>query len=157
MTQDLIQHLRIERRSYIVGTLVVWAVIVVTWIVLYAAMEPQLFTHPSSNLHDAMARFVQPTGEQLWILTMAWMVGAIALFFLNWRFSVLLQRPRGAFGGPRPQLGVRWLWWAALSLNSMFYVQFLLPQLIVTAILAHWGKQEIERRVRLQEPPRMPL
>lgn len=157
----VIAHLRVERRSYIIGTLIVWAVIVATMIILIASMEPTLFAAPhATTLQQAMqrARALPPlTPQQQFELEIINLVGGVALFFLNWRFSFLLQRPRWAYasrpGGRYP--AARWLWWGILALTSLFYLLlYLVPQLVLTAILARWGTQEIQ--FRQTHPPAPP-
>lgn len=155
---SILDTLRIERRSYIIGTLVVWAVIVVAMVVVFASMEPQLFAAPhAQTLQEAMRRAEQVaplSQQQMLLLEGINLLGAVALFFLNWRFSFVLQRPRWAFVSSTPGVRLparRWLWWAILSLVSLFYFRFLVPQLILTAVMAHWGTQEIRRR--LHPPP----
>ncbi|HEY8055014.1 MAG TPA: hypothetical protein VIE13_03785 [Terriglobales bacterium] len=150
-----LELLRVERRSYIIGTLVVWAVIVVAMVVVFASMEPQLFATPhAQTLQEAMQRAERAaplTQQQLLLLEGINLLGALALFFLNWRFSFVLQRPRWAFVSSKPGVrfpAIRWLWWAILSLVSLFYFRFLVPQLILTAWMAHWGTQEIRLRSR---------
>lgn len=152
--------LRIERRSYIIGTLAVWAVILVAMILVFANMEPQLFAPPhAQTMQEALARARQIaplTPAQQLLLEGINLLGAVALFFLNWRFSFVLQRPRWAFVSKTPGVrfpAARWLWWAILSLVSMFYFFYLVPQLILTAVMAHWGTQEIQRCQRLPPAP----
>ncbi|MGH9481540.1 MAG: hypothetical protein ACRD1L_05560 [Terriglobales bacterium] len=156
-TEAEIEQLRIERRSYIVGTLVVWGVILVSMVVLIATMKPELFANAQNEtLRQALARVggLSPlTVQQQLLIYMVELAGAVALFFLNWRFSVLLQRPHSAFNSePGTEPYRRWLWWVALLFNSMFYVSLLIPQLVITYLLASWGKEEIARR-RLPPPP----
>ncbi|HUX67190.1 MAG TPA: hypothetical protein VMV31_06855 [Terriglobales bacterium] len=159
-----LEQLRIERRSYILGTLLVWAVIITTWIILISSMYPQLFTYAKTEtFSQAMARAQQlapPAGHQQLLLYVVELVGAVALFFLNWRFSFLLQRPKPAFIAPRPggrMPPARWLWLMLLLANSMFYLNLLLPQLILTFVLARWGKQELARRSAAPPPPQVSL
>jgi hypothetical protein len=158
-SNDAVHQLAVERRSYIIGSLLVWAVIVSTVIILFASMEPQLFQTAANTGHvlslqqvaDQMARLAPLTMQQQLLLDLVVLVGSVALFFLNYRFSFLIRRPRGAF--PVPSAGARpgqvttarWLWWMLLALNSMFYVTFLIPQLILTFLLAHWGREEMRR------------
>ncbi|MGH9476937.1 MAG: hypothetical protein ACRD1C_11485 [Terriglobales bacterium] len=197
--QDPIAHLRLERRSYIIGTLIVWGVIVATIIILIASMEPKMFAAPrATTFQVAMqrARELPPlTAQQQLLLEIINVVGGVALFFLNWRFSLLLRRPRWAFakpGGARPLFAapwrrsarppasvaapdtarpaptaggrlpnelamppVRWLWWSILFFVSLFYiVLYLLPQLILTVVLAHLATVEIRlRQSPLPAPP----
>lgn len=157
-----VEQLRIERRSYIIGTLLVWAVIVVATVVLVIAMKPELFAYAQhETMQQALNRINQVapfTWQQQLLLYVVEMAGAVALFFLNWRFSFLLQRPRSAFVAPtdRPAPPGRWLWWAVLLLNSMFYASFLIPQLILTWVLAGWGKEEIARLLAPPPPPPSP-
>ncbi|HET9783952.1 MAG TPA: hypothetical protein VFP94_03220 [Terriglobales bacterium] len=155
---SIVDTLRIERRSYVIGTLVVWAVIVVAMVMVFASMEPQLFAAPhAQTLQEAMRRAEQIaplSQQQMLLLEGINLLGAVALFFLNWRFSFVLQRPRWAFVSSTPGVRFparRWLWWAILSLVSLFYFRFLVPQLILTAVMAHWGTEEIRRR--LHPPP----
>lgn len=156
---DPVQALKLERRSYIIGSLLVWAVIFTGILLAYASMFPQLFQNNAhETVHQAMQRLQQlpaPTYKQELVLEGIYLVGAFALFFLNWRFSFLLRRPRGAFvahtGKNAPPL--RWLWWIVLSVNSMFYTM-LFPQWIITGLLAHWGTEEIRRLSA--HPPSVP-
>lgn len=152
MSDSPAQQLRIERRSFIIGTVVVWWVIVVTAMLLFVNMEPQVFAAPRATTYQAaMARLQKApplTTEQQLVLELIFLVGAVALFFLNWRFSYLMRRPRGAFGAPGTFSAGRWLWWIALSLNSYFFF----PQVVVTPVLAVWGSQEIARLAALPPP-----
>jgi hypothetical protein len=149
---DEVAQLRQERRSYIIGSLVVWAVIWITVLILVASMLPSLPVQP--KLSDAINELAKASPSSRLLLDLVVLVGAIALFFLNWRFSVLLRRPRGAFGSPPGTFSSgRWIWWVVLALNSMFYVSLIVPQLIVTAVLARWGNEEILRR-SAPPPPR---
>ncbi|MGH9418264.1 MAG: hypothetical protein ACRD01_16715 [Terriglobales bacterium] len=156
---DPIAHLRLERRSFIIGSLLVWAVILTTLAILYAQMEPQMFQMAQhQTLSQAMAKLNQlrPLNwQQQLALDLVVLLGAVALFFLNWRFSILLQRPRSAFV-PAPGANLpahRWLWWAVLAANSLFYATLVFPQLVVTFVLAAWGSQEIKRRSHPPGPP----
>ncbi|HXR98512.1 MAG TPA: hypothetical protein VN709_11790 [Terriglobales bacterium] len=162
-----VHQLAVERRSFIIGTLLVWAVIVSTVIILFASMEPQLFQAASTTGHvltlqqvsDQMARLAPLTMQQQLLLDLVVLVGSVALFFLNYRFSFLIRRPRGAFPAPtgaaRPGqvTTARWLWWMLLALNSMFYVTFLIPQLILTFLLARWGREEMRRAASRDSGP----
>lgn len=154
-----IEQLRIERRSYILGTLLVWAVILVAWIILVASMYPQLFDFSKHvTFSQAVTRAQQvppPTWEQQLLLYVIQLAGGIALFFLNWRFSFLMQRPEKAFRIPPPGVrmpSARWLWLLVLLFNSMFFLTLVVPQLILTAVMARWGKQEISRRAAAPHP-----
>lgn len=142
--RDDVAQLRQERRSYIIGSLVVWAVIWVTVLILVASMLPELPRQPT--LQAAIDQLAKASPSSRLLLDVVVLVGAVALFFLNWRFSMLLRRPRRAFAQPGAFPPGRWLWWAVLALNSMFYISLIVPQLIVTAVLAHWGSDEILRR-----------
>jgi hypothetical protein len=141
---NALDQLRLERRSYIIGSLVVWVVIWVTVLILVASMLPQL--PRQSTLQAAIEQFAKVSASSRLLLDVVVLVGAVALFFLNWRFSALLRRPRGAFSGPGVFPPRRWMWWAVLALNSMFYISLIIPQLVVTAVLARWGSEEIARR-----------
>jgi hypothetical protein len=162
MTQapDPIAQLRIERRSYILGTLLVWGVVLTATMILFANMEPKVFAMPPAQTVSAvMARITPLTSEQQFVLQMVNLVGGVALFFLNLRFSLLMLRPRWAYisrdGQVRFSTG-RWGWWALLSLNSLFYLSLLLPQLILTGVMAHWGTGEIKLRQELMRHPPPP-
>ena len=162
--QNPLEQLRIERRSYIFGTLLVWAVIVTTWVILIVSMYPQLFAYAKNEtFQQAMTRAQQlapPDWHQQLLLYVIELVGAVALFFLNWRFSFVLQRPQKAFIAPPPGVRMptaRWLWLLVLLFNSMFYLTLLLPQLILTYVMAGWGKQEIVRRSAAPPPPQVSL
>ncbi|MGH9486792.1 MAG: hypothetical protein ACRD04_04295 [Terriglobales bacterium] len=154
-----VEHLRVERRSYVIGTLVVWAVIVAAMLVLFASMEPQVFSQPhATTLQEAFKRAndLKPlTPQQQLLLEIINLVGAVALFFLNWRFSFLIGRPRWAFVSSNPSVRFppsRWIWWCILALVSLFYFFYLVPQLILTWVLAHLGTVEIRfRESHLQE------
>jgi hypothetical protein len=156
---DPIAHLRLERRSYILGTLLVWGVVLAASVVLFINMEPKVFAGPPAmTVSQAMARITPLTSEQQFLLQLVNLVGGVALFFLNLRFSLLILRPRWAYVSSDGQVKYasgRWGWWAILALNSLFYLSlFLLPQLILTAVLAHWGSVEIQlRQERMRHPP----
>lgn len=158
-----LEHLRIERRSYIIGTLVVWAVILATMLIVFASMEPQIFAQPhAETFSEALKRagnLTPLTPQQQLLLEIINLVGAVALFFLNWRFSFLIRRPRWAFVSNRADLRLpplRWVWWIILALVSMFYFFYLVPQLILTWVLAHLGSVEIRER-QSHPPPPAPL
>lgn len=157
--QDPIATLRLERRSFIIGTLLVWAIILVTLAILYAQMEPQFFQAAQhQTLSQAMSKLNQMhplDWQQQLALDLVVLVGAVALFFLNWRFSILLQRPHSAFVAPPGSTlpPRRWLWWTVLAVNSLFYATLVFPQLVVTFLLAAWGSQEIKRRSQPPGPP----
>ncbi len=157
---DPIAQLRSERRSYILGTLLVWGVVVAATLILLISMEPSVFAGaPAQTVSEAMARMKPLTGEQQFLLQMVNLVGGIALFFLNLRFSLLILRPRWAYISKDQKVRFsngRWGWWAILSLNSLFYLSlFLVPQLVMTGVLAHWGRNEIRFRQELmrRRPP----
>lgn len=142
MSAERAQFLRVERRSFILGTVVVWVVVLVAVLLLVASMEPQLFALPPGTSYRAAETHMRPlTPGQQWEVELVFLAGAVALFFLNYRFSYLLRRPHFAFAPERPGTTGRWLWWVVLSVNSYFYI----PQIAITPLLAHWGTQEIER------------
>lgn len=158
-----LEHLRIERRSYIIGTLVVWAVILAAMLIMFASMEPQIFAPPRAETFSAALKrasnLTPLTPQQQLLLEIINLVGAVALFILNWRFSFLLRRPRWAFVSKRADLRLpplRWLWWVILALVSMFYFFYLVPQLILTWVLAHLGTLEIRERQSNPPPPPAP-
>ncbi|MGH9467292.1 MAG: hypothetical protein ACRD1Y_08045 [Terriglobales bacterium] len=150
---DPIEHLRIERRSYILGTIIVWIVILITLAVIYAKMEPGLFSASRTmTLHQALQREAKLTPQQQLMRQLIDLLGALALFFLNWRFSFIIQRPRWAFVPKHPDArppAERWLWWAVLAFFSLFL--YLLLQPLFTWLMAHLGTLEI--RDRQSHPP----
>ncbi len=155
---DPIAQLRMERRSYILGTLLVWGVVVAATLMLLISMEPKVFSGPpAQTVSAAMARMAPLTGEQQLLLQIVNLVGGVALFFLNLRFSLLILRPRWAYLSKDQRVRFsngRWGWWAILSVNSLFYLSlFLVPQLVMTAVLAHWGTDEIRFRQELMRQP----
>lgn len=147
-----LERLRIERRSYIVGTLLVWVVILAAQLTLLALMFPGILHQPSTahaSQAVAAAEKAMTQQQRAW-LGLVQVVGAVALFILNWRFSLEIRRPRGAFPPPNEPgryPAWRWLWWSLLAVNSYFF----LPQVVVTPVMAHWGKQELAERA--ETPP----
>lgn len=146
MSRERAMQLRIERRSFIAGTIVVWVVVVVAVMLLLASMEPQVFNPPAKTYQETVSRMKPLTPQQQWEIELVFLAGAVALFFLNYRFSYLLRRPHFAFGSPMAT--GRWLWWVVLSVNSYFF----LPQVVLTPLLAHWGSQEIAIAARPAAP-----
>ncbi|MGH9519891.1 MAG: hypothetical protein ACRD2D_09580 [Terriglobales bacterium] len=133
-----------ERRSFILGTAVVWVVVLVAVTLLVVSMEPQIFTAPQPQTRQqVMARMKPLTAGQQWEVELVFLAGAVGLFFLNYRFSYLLRRPHFAFAPERPGTTGRWLWWVVLSVNSYFFF----PQIVITPLLARWGTEEIKKQL----------
>ncbi|MGH9412792.1 MAG: hypothetical protein ACRD0Y_03540 [Terriglobales bacterium] len=154
---NAVELLRNERRSYIIGSLVVWAVILITLLIILANAERQLFSSAATiSFHQAMQRAQQLklTPQEQAMREIIDLVGALALFFLNWRFSFLLRRPRWAFVSQRPDArfpAARWLWWLVLAVWSLFFYVLLQP--LCTWLLAHLGTVEIRERQSDAPPP----
>lgn len=154
-----IEHLRSERKSYIVGSLVVLGVCyivdsilaaMILWPYMMAQPMPGTFSEQMQRMMSVMPKLTEKPHYELVVVQL---VGAVALFFLNWRFSLLIRRPRATFA----QLGFSWPrlgWWLVLFLVSMYFMQ-LIPELILIGILAHWGRQEIDR-LQSQPSPNVP-
>ena len=126
---------RLERRRSIIGSLVVFFVVVTTLSVLFLMMHPDYFKSPPTNWSDFNARLAQmanspPSTEQQIVTQVVELAGAAGLFFLNLRFSFLIRRPRTAFTpGPGQSLNRLW-WWSVLFANSLLYIPVLLANII---------------------------
>lgn len=144
MSRERAEQLRVERRSFILGTVVVWLVVLAAVTLLVASMEPQMFANPPAKTYqEAEARLRPLSPGQQWEVELVFLAGAVALFFLNYRFSYLLRRPHFAFAPERSGTTGRWLWWVVLSVNSYFYF----PQIVLTPLLARWGAEEVKKQL----------
>jgi len=154
-----VEFLQKERKSFIVGSLIVLGVSFFAVLVLLTMIVgPHLRTPPELHSLADYQRWQQQVlgylqaGPQ-WGLLLIRYAGALGLFFLSWRFSALLRRPRKVFlqpGFSLPRMG----WWLVLFLASMMFLQ-LIPELLVIGVLAHWGTEEIRRRMT-QPGPNVP-
>lgn len=139
--QELAARLRQERRSYIAGSLLVLAVVMITLPALFFLLLRGATPLTVANAQKRVAALQANMGWQQYLSEqLIFWAGGAGLFFLNFRFSLLIRRPTAAFTFTRSP--VRALWWIALFMNSLVYT-VIVPQLAITALLAHWGRQAI--------------
>lgn len=131
-----------ERRSFIIGTLLVLGVAVGAASALYIILLGSLPATVSEMAQRLTKLEASLTWQQYISVQLIYWAGGAGLFFLNFRFSLLLRRPFKAFQPTRSP--ARALWWVVLFMNSVFYT-FLFPQLMITWLLAHWGSDAIAR------------
>jgi uncharacterized membrane protein len=145
-----VEFLQKERKSFIIGSLLVLGVcFVAVLIMLSLIVGPHLRSAPELHSLADYKRWQKQVTDYLqaspqWGILLIRYAGALGLFFLSWRFSALIRRPHAVFAKPGfswPRLG----WWLLLFLASMMFLQ-LIPELLVIAVLAHWGTDEIRRR-----------
>ncbi len=149
MTADTavtLEKLREERRSYIIGSLVIlcfgliggWLAIVIHFHGAPEVVAGYMKTRSVADLRKILA--------QVPIAILVWYAAFLALLFLNLRFSRIIERPRVAYQeSPFHPGRVGWV----LFLLLTFVLASLLLELIVLFLLASWGKQEIQRRTRV--------
>jgi len=143
-------QLSAERRGFIKSSLIVLLVCnLATALIEVIMLAPQLLAPPlpTSNMERAQratAALATIANDPPLVLMAVWLAGAVALFLLNRRFSLLLGRPARVLQEPRT-LGATIAWHFVLILNSLLY-GFWVPELVLMLVLARWGQEEIDRR-----------
>jgi hypothetical protein len=132
-----LEQLRADRRSYLVGTVLVIAISLLTFFTILAlAIGPDA---RRSNASAQQAARIMATLQD-WPSVAVLLAASVAVFVLNFRYSSSLQRPQWAFGAKATALG-RLLWTTLLIFAG--WVLFPLAEIAVAMVLAYWGKQQI--------------
>ncbi len=147
------ERLQSERRGFIIGSIVVLAVVLLTTLILIGPAVRQALNsmqgnkHPSFSQMDASMAKHEPLSADLMFIA-----GALGLLVLNLRFSRLIRHPRAAYRVPADatSMGARLAWLLLLVLNSLFYTA-IIPEVIILALLSHWATLEI-RQLRAHPP-----
>lgn len=143
-------RLQTERRGFVAGSIIVLAVVWLTFLILMAPAMRQAAGHAGS--HPTFAQMEAIAQHEPWTAQLIWVAGAIGLLVLNARFSRLIRRPRAAYRQPpdATAAGARLAWLVVLVINSLLY-NAIVPEIIVLILLSHWANTEI-RYLRAHPP-----
>lgn len=142
-------RLQTERRGFLAGSIIVLAVVWLTYLIL---MAPAMKQAATKGGHRTFAQMEAIAQHEPWTAQLIWVAGAIGLLVLNARFSRLIRRPRAAYREPpdATAAGARLAWLAVLVINSLLY-NAIVPEIIVLIVLSHWANTEI-RYLRAHPP-----
>ncbi len=157
--QTLTEHLKVERRSFLIGSIAILLVIGFVEAGLTLLYNPGWSHHPPSVTQE-MAAMQQAQTQHPWAFMLLLVSTAMGLLFLNLRLSRILGRPRGAFVQPQPgqkpmgvyaRNGRGFAWQAVLILNAVcLSMNIGLPEIILIIVLTRWANQAI--RASQQNP-----
>ncbi len=146
----LVEYLRVERRSYLWGSILVLLIVSAAQAALLLMHLPhgsllsmfggnQSFVQQEKNFLALRDRVIEQHQIAFLLLSLS---GALATLILNLRISMLINRPRGAFG-PDSRTGMRWSWLLFLAAAPVLvpYVE-----IAIIVVLTRWASQEIRAR-----------
>ena len=149
---QVVEYLRVERRSYLWGSILVLLIVYAAQFALMMMHLPHGALVPSSahmnsqvlmqQMHQQWALMQKITREHPIAFMLLSLSGTLATLILNMRISMLINRPRGAFG-PESRSALRWTWLLLLAAGPV-----LLPplEIVFIVLLTRWASQEIRAR-----------
>lgn len=160
---QLLTYLRTERRSYLLGSILVLVIVLAALYAIVLMNFPpgalKSMLQPGANQAAMMSRIRQLTQtvmqQHMGAILLLSFAGALATLVLNLRMSMLLNRPRGAFG-PDARPAQRWPWLSLLIVGAVSFslIPFvgLVLEIVFIVLLTRWANQEIRARQQPSGP-----